>query len=980
MEPNGNEVINDEFVISWTASDVDNDNLTYAVQYSHDGGVIWNTLSTGITNTLSLEIDSSQLPGSDNALVRVMASDGVNTGIDQSDQPFSVANKTPKAVINSPVGGSTFIEGQTIGLFGDAYDIEDGYLQENSISWVSDVSGPLGFGQSTYPKNLGIGTHQITMVATDSNGNQSISTISITVIPPFLPPNPAANPVPSNGQSHVPTNAVLTWTNIGDPNEGESVYFEVYLDTNDPPLGLVATGTDPHYFAENLGFNTTYYWSLNTIDESGLVNQGPIWSFTTAGPNSQPDQPTSPSPVNNAIGEPVERILSWSATDPDNDPLTYEVHLDTNDPPQEVVAIQSATSYDPPGDLAYSTTYYWQIIADDGRGGVTPGPVWSFSTAAPPNQPPNTPSSPLPSNSATNITTTTDLNWSATDPDSDPLTYEVRFGSANPPPQVVTNQSASFYNPPGDLASSTTYYWQIIASDGKGGVTPGPVWSFTTEAAPPQTQTLTLTPISDAYTSSANPTTKYGTATTLRVKEAAADLYSFLKFDTSALGCAQVDSATLRLYVTDASTNAGSIYAVDSNWTEGTITWNTDPTIGGSSLDSPGAAALNTWVEFDVTGGVNPGGESSFGIKGNVSDIVYYNSRESTRKPEMVIEYTEIAGGAPVAAFSATPLSGFAPLAVAFSNTSSGCPTSYLWNFGDGTSSSAANPNHTYATPGTYTVSLTAGNAQGSDIETKTGYITVSAAPPEPDVYISPAASATIGGIPSTPSDILRYTKSTNRWTMVYDGSVRGTAKNVSAFDLLDDGSLLLVFSANQPIAGLGTATPYDVVRFKPNTPNSFPLGAGTYNWVFQGKPLGLTTTGEKIDAMHLSGDRLLLSTTGAAKVTRPNGTVLAAADEDVFVYNLATNLWESSLLIDGSLIPGLGGEDLASIWDDPNSDDYYITIVGAFTIGGVKGNGKSIVKLTPNGGPTVYTPSLVTWLAPGATFPTNLDGLDLKP
>ena len=496
-----------------------------------------------------------------------------------------------------------------------------------------------------------------------------------------------------------------------------------------------------------------------------------------------------------------------------------------------------------------------------------------------------------------------------------------------------------------------------------------------------QTISISLTPVADAYTSSANPTTKYGSATTLRVKEAAADLYSFLKFDTSVLACAQVESATLRLYVTDASTNAGSIYAVDSNWAEGTITWNNDPVIGGSPLDSPGAAALNTWVEFDVTAGLNPGGESSFGIMGNVSDVVYYNSRESARDPELVIEYTELPGTAPTADFSATPITGNAPLAVTFSNYSTGCPTLYVWDFGDGATSNAANPSHTYTVPGTYAVSLTAANADGDDIETKTAYVTVTTPPPGINTfYISPAASKTIGGIPAAPADILRYTKSTNTWTMVYDGSDHGTPKNVSAFHLMDDGSLLLVFGVDQPLTINGaaaTAKPYDIVKFTPNNPNIFPLGVGTYSWFFQGKPNQLSTTGEKIDAMDLAGNRLLLSTTGVAKVTRPNGTILTADDEDVFVYDLATNQWESSLLIDGSLIPAMAGEDIGSIWDDPDTGDYYITITGSFTVAGVKGNGKSIVKLTPNGGATVFTPSLVPWLAPGATFPTTLDGLE---
>jgi PKD repeat protein len=66
-----------------------------------------------------------------------------------------------------------------------------------------------------------------------------------------------------------------------------------------------------------------------------------------------------------------------------------------------------------------------------------------------------------------------------------------------------------------------------------------------------------------------------------------------------------------------------------------------------------------------------------------------------------------------------------APLTVAFTDLSTGNPTSWSWTFGDGGTSTAQNPTYEYTTPGTYTVSLTAYNAYGQDTETKTGYITV---------------------------------------------------------------------------------------------------------------------------------------------------------------------------------------------------------------------------------------------------------------
>ncbi len=79
----------------------------------------------------------------------------------------------------------------------------------------------------------------------------------------------------------------------------------------------------------------------------------------------------------------------------------------------------------------------------------------------------------------------------------------------------------------------------------------------------------------------------------------------------------------------------------------------------------------------------------------------------------------------PVADFSANRTSGAAPLVVQFTDKSSGVPTSWNWNFGDGTSSINQSPVHEYSTPGVYTVSLTITNDVGIDTKTRAGYITV---------------------------------------------------------------------------------------------------------------------------------------------------------------------------------------------------------------------------------------------------------------
>ena len=79
----------------------------------------------------------------------------------------------------------------------------------------------------------------------------------------------------------------------------------------------------------------------------------------------------------------------------------------------------------------------------------------------------------------------------------------------------------------------------------------------------------------------------------------------------------------------------------------------------------------------------------------------------------------------PVAAFSGAPTSGNAPLPVSFTDQSTGSPTTWSWDFGDGNASTAQNPTHTYGTPGTYSVVLTATNPQGSDSLTLSNYITI---------------------------------------------------------------------------------------------------------------------------------------------------------------------------------------------------------------------------------------------------------------
>lgn len=89
-----------------------------------------------------------------------------------------------------------------------------------------------------------------------------------------------------------------------------------------------------------------------------------------------------------------------------------------------------------------------------------------------------------------------------------------------------------------------------------------------------------------------------------------------------------------------------------------------------------------------------------------------------------------------VASFTADPSSGAAPLEVSFTDTSTGTPTSWLWDFGDGDFSTAQNPTHLYDAAGTYTVTLTATNADGSDDATDTIFVTPGIGQPGGSLYM----------------------------------------------------------------------------------------------------------------------------------------------------------------------------------------------------------------------------------------------------
>ncbi|MAB78558.1 MAG: cell surface protein, partial [Planctomycetes bacterium] len=154
-------------------------------------------------------------------------------------------------------------------------------------------------------------------------------------------------------------------------------------------------------------------------------------------------------------------------------------------------------------------------------------------------------------------------------------------------------------------------------------------------------------------------------------------------------------------------------------------------TVYGQLLIDPGSNFLFDSIRVS-SGGVDihtfplPNNPALVGRTASTQGMVFVNGMNAQfcNAADLVVGYAPQVP-TPAADFSATPVSGTVPLAVSFSDASTGSITNWTWNFGDGNGSTLQNPNHTYAAVGTYTVALLVEGPHGYDSEIKVGHITV---------------------------------------------------------------------------------------------------------------------------------------------------------------------------------------------------------------------------------------------------------------
>jgi hypothetical protein len=172
------------------------------------------------------------------------------------------------------------------------------------ITWDSNVDGTslVRYGTTTPPTNT---VSNVTMVtnhlillesllsktiyyyeveSTDEFGNTVIDNNGgryYSFKTQNTPPNVPRAPKPTDGRKNVKTTTILSW--IGGDDDGDDVFYDVYLDTINPPITIVKANQSAQIYDPDfdLSSSTTYYWKIIAWDMEGASTAGPIWYFIT---------------------------------------------------------------------------------------------------------------------------------------------------------------------------------------------------------------------------------------------------------------------------------------------------------------------------------------------------------------------------------------------------------------------------------------------------------------------------------------------------------------------------------------------------------------------------------------------------------------------------------------------------------------------------------------------------------------------------
>ncbi|MGQ7945819.1 hypothetical protein [Flavobacterium sp. WC2509] len=200
--------------------------------------------------------------------------------------------------------------------------------------------------------------------------------------------------------------------------------------------------------------------------------------------NSAPTIPISISPTDNKLCVDNSVTFQWNeSTDANQDAIIYQIQIAKDNTFSQIVKTTEGPNLSQSILLEKNMAYYWRIKATDSNGlSSNYSPTYKFYTSgdAVINHLPFSPDLLNPTINTVLTTATATLKWDATDVDAtDVLTYDVYFGTTNPPTAKVSqNITAKMLDVP--LVTAKEYFWKVVVKDNKGGETVGQVWKFKT--------------------------------------------------------------------------------------------------------------------------------------------------------------------------------------------------------------------------------------------------------------------------------------------------------------------------------------------------------------------------------------------------------------------------------------------------------------------------------------------------------------------
>jgi PKD repeat protein len=216
-------------------------------------------------------------------------------------------------------------------------------------------------------------------------------------------------------------------------------------------------------------------------------------------------------------------------------------------------------------------------------------------------------------------------------------------------------------------------------------------------------------------------------------------------------------------------------------------------------------------------------GEFNDTLTNLLPETMYYVRAYATNPQDtcygVSVNFTTL-GIPPVAAFTATPTTISTGQSVQFTDQSANTPTSWSWTFGDGGTSTSQNPSHTYSTAGTYTVTLTATNSYGSDLETKSDYIIVNAAGNKPMAAFTATPTTITAGQSVQFTD--QSSNAPTSWSWTFGDGGTSTSQNPSHMYSTAGTYTVTLTATNSFGSDLVTKSNYIIV----NTAGSKPVAA----------------------------------------------------------------------------------------------------------------------------------------------------------